>query len=130
MKNVWTNGCFDIVHLGHLALFQYAKSLGDNLIVGVDCDARVKQRKGSHRPIHSQEQRIEFLKHIKHIDKILLFDSNLSLKEHIKNNNIDTIVVGDDYKDQEVIGSELVNTVKFFPKLSNFSTSLIHESIR
>ena len=65
MINVWTNGCFDVLHRGHIELFKYAKSLGDKLIVGVDSDDKVKKDKGKDRPINNLEDRTEMLLSIK-----------------------------------------------------------------
>ena len=58
MKTVWTNGCFDVLHRGHIELFKYAKSLGDYLVVGIDTDERVKASKGSSRPFNTLEDRM------------------------------------------------------------------------
>jgi len=129
MKNIWTNGCFDIIHVGHIALFEYAKSLGDKLYVGLDSDHRVSTMKGSNRPINNQNDRAKLLHSIKYIDSVLVFDSNYELEEHIKKLHIDTIVVGDDYKDKLVIGSQYVNNVLFFSKISNKSSSIILDKL-
>ena len=75
MKKVWINGCFDVLHRGHIELFRYAKSLGDYLIIGIDTDARVKHLKGSSRPINNQDDRKFFLESIKFIDKVVVFDN-------------------------------------------------------
>ena len=123
MKNIWINGCFDIVHIGHIELFKYAKSLGNKLVVGIDTDDRVKTLKGPSRPINNQENRKKFLESIRYIDKVIIFDSPDSLVSEIKKNDIDSIVVGDDYRNKQVIGSEYVNKVIFFPKIPNLSTS-------
>jgi D-beta-D-heptose 7-phosphate kinase/D-beta-D-heptose 1-phosphate adenosyltransferase len=128
MTNIWTNGCFDILHIGHLELFKYAKSLGHTLVVGIDGDSRVKELKGSSRPINNQLFRKSLLESIKYIDRVVVFDTDKELKDHIKNLLIDTIVVGDDYKNKTVIGSEHANVI-FFPKIPNLSSSLIYESI-
>jgi len=74
-KIVWTNGCFDILHRGHIELFKYAKSLGDTLLVGVDSDFKVKQDKGEDRPFNNEEDRIELLNSIRYIDKVFLFNT-------------------------------------------------------
>jgi D-beta-D-heptose 7-phosphate kinase/D-beta-D-heptose 1-phosphate adenosyltransferase len=128
MTNIWTNGCFDILHIGHLELFKYAKSLGHTLVVGIDGDSRVKELKGSSRPINNQLFRKSLLESIKYIDRVVVFDTDKELKDHIKNLLIDTIVVGDDYKNKTVIGSEHANVI-FFPKIPNLSSSFIYESI-
>ena len=68
---IWTNGCFDILHRGHIELFKYARSLGNEVTVGVDSDRKVMQDKGLYRPINNLEDRIEMLKSIRYIDKIV-----------------------------------------------------------
>lgn len=124
MKNIWTNGCFDILHLGHIELFKFAKSIGDNLIVGIDSDQRVKSLKGKNRPFNNALYRKTFLESIKHIDKVVIFDTDKDLIEYIKKFDIEKIVVGDDYKNKKVIGSDLASVI-FFPKIPNISTSQI-----
>jgi D-beta-D-heptose 7-phosphate kinase/D-beta-D-heptose 1-phosphate adenosyltransferase len=125
MKKIWTNGCFDIVHIGHIKLFEFAKSLGDILYVGIDDDNRIKQNKGYNRPINHQLIRKEFLSNIKNISDVFIFSNNDELKNLIKVLNIDTIVVGEDYKDKYVVGSEYCNNIIFFPKMYQISTSKI-----
>lgn len=125
MKNIWTNGCYDILHLGHIRLFEYAKSLGNKLIVGIDSDDRVKHFKGPTRPINSENIRKEILESIKYIDEVYIFDSDSSLCDLVIKHNIDSIVIGDDYKNKNVVGSHLVKDVIFFPKLPLLSTSRI-----
>jgi D-beta-D-heptose 7-phosphate kinase/D-beta-D-heptose 1-phosphate adenosyltransferase len=125
MKHVWTNGCFDILHLGHIKLFQYAKSIGDKLIVGIDSDDRIRKNKGNNRPINSEKNRLDFLSSIKFIDKIVIFDNDEELCNELIKNNIDTIVIGDEYKYKKVIGKDIVNHVLFFPKLYDLSTTKI-----
>lgn len=129
MKNIWTNGCFDILHVGHIRLFEFAKSIGDALYVGLDDDLRVKLHKGEYRPINNQVIRKEMLMSIKFINKVSIFSYDEELEELIKKYNIDTIVVGDDYKNKKVIGSQLVRSVIFFPKINNISTTLLLKNI-
>lgn len=127
MKNIWTNGCFDIVHIGHIRLFEYAKSLGDHLYVGIDSDKRIKEYKGSNRPFNNQNDRKSFLASIKFIQHVEIFESDTELECLIKKHNIDTIVVGDDYKDKAVVGSQFARSTVFFSKVPGFSSSLIYE---
>ena len=90
MKNVWVNGCFDIVHLGHIRLLNYAKSLGDFLFVGIDGGSRVRKNKGFHRPINNQDFRKEFLSSLRAVDKVDIFNSDDQLENLINgysNNN-------------------------------------------
>ena len=127
--NIWTNGCYDILHLGHIKLFEFAKSLGNKLYVGIDSDHRISLNKGPERPINNQEDRKYVLSSIKFIDSVYVFDSDIALENLLLSNNIDTIVVGDDYMDKPVVGSSLVQNVIFFPRINNLSTSKIYESI-
>jgi len=129
-RTIWTNGCFDILHIGHIKLFEYAKSLGDKLIVGIDGDERVKLLKGSNRPINNEQNRKMLLESIKYIDSVYIFNSDDALRGLIKNNDVDTIVVGDDYRDKTVIGSEHSRATILFPKISSVSTSSILLSIK
>lgn len=127
--NIWTNGCFDILHIGHIKLFEYAKSLGDKLFVGIDSDSRIKQAKGNSRPINTAENRRSILLSIRYIDQVEIFDSDAELRSLLIQNHIDTMVIGDDYKYRNVIGSDLVRSVRFFNRIPDISTSLIYDSI-
>lgn len=125
MKIVWANGCFDVLHVGHIELFKYARAQGDYLIVGIDSDKRVKELKGDSRPFNNQYDRVKMLRSIRYIDEVVMFDSEEELRESIKKYNIHTMVLGDDYKDKEVIGSENAIKIQFFPKLDGYSTTNI-----
>ena len=81
---VWTNGCFDILHRGHIELFRYAKSIGNELIIGIDTDEKVKLDKGKDRPINNLQDRIFMLQSIKYIDKVVPFDSTEDLRKTIR----------------------------------------------
>jgi D-beta-D-heptose 7-phosphate kinase/D-beta-D-heptose 1-phosphate adenosyltransferase len=129
-RTIWTNGCFDILHIGHIKLFEYARSLGDKLIVGIDGDERVKLLKGINRPINNEQNRKMLLESIKYIDGVYIFNSDDQLRGLIKNNDVHTIVVGDDYKTKIVIGSEYSTETIFFPKISSVSTSNILLSMK
>ena len=128
LKNIWTNGCYDILHIGHIRLFEFAKSLGGKLIVGIDADNRIKKSKGNNRPINNQEFRKEILQAVKFIDEVYIFYTDDELCNLIKQNNIDTIVVGSDYKYKNVVGSQFSKETLFFPKTIDISTSKIYES--
>lgn len=125
MKNIWVNGCFDILHVGHIRLLKYAKSLGDRLIVGIDSDARVSEMKGLNRPINSHIYRKEMLLSIKWVDDVVVFDSEISLIKAIKNHSISVMVVGDDYVNKKVIGSEYVESLIYFSRIPNISTTIL-----
>lgn len=125
MKVIWTNGCFDILHRGHIELFKYAKSLGDYLVVGIDTDERVKASKGPKRPFNNIEDRIAMLESIKYIDEIYVFDTNSDLDSQVLLSGAEVIVVGSDYKNKKVIGSKHTQEVKFFDRIKGYSTTKI-----
>ena len=83
-KIIWTNGCFDILHVGHIELFKYAKHLGSKLYVGIDSDEKVKRDKGDDRPFNKLSDRIRVLESIKYIDKVVSFDSTEGLENLVQ----------------------------------------------
>ncbi len=123
IMKVWTNGCFDILHRGHIELFKYAKSLGDQLIVGLDSDSKVKQDKGTNRPFNTFEDRREVLLSIKYIDDVWYFNSRNGLVELIKEYEPNILVVGSDWKGKDVVGDDIVDDVRFFDRVGNYSTT-------
>ena len=124
---VWTNGCFDILHRGHIELFKYAKSLGDELVVGVDTDEKVKKDKSEDRPINNLQDRIYMLQSIKYIDKVISFDSTEDLRKTIRWYKPDIMVIGSDWKGKDVIGQEFAGKLVFFDRIKDYSTTLIIE---
>lgn len=126
-RHIWVNGCFDILHRGHIELFKYAKSLGDRLIVGIDGDKRIKSAKGNDRPINCLEDRIEILKSIKYIDDVVHFDSDEALDKAVLLSGADIMVVGSDYIGKRVIGSQHTKEIKFFNRIGKYSTTNIVE---
>jgi len=122
MKKVWINGCFDVLHYGHFKLIDYAKSLGD-LMIGIDSDERIRQMKGNDRPFHTQEQRVFNLMQIRGIDKIVVFDSDDSLRKHLETYKPDIFVIGDDYMYKPIIGGNHAKEIKFFNRIDGLSTT-------
>ncbi len=96
MNKVWINGCFDIVHSGHLYLFSLAKSLGE-VYVGIDSDERIKKAKGDGRPIFPLSERILLLSSLKFIDHVCSFDSDNELINCIMSVSPDFMLVGEEY---------------------------------
>jgi D-beta-D-heptose 7-phosphate kinase/D-beta-D-heptose 1-phosphate adenosyltransferase len=129
MKIVFTNGCFDILHLGHIEMFKYAKSLGDKVVVGIDSDERVKEKKGNLRPINTSEIRKEMLLALRYVDAVYVFENDNQLKSLVKKFEPDIMIVGSDWKDKKVIGSEYAKEVRFFERIQEFSTTKTIESI-
>jgi D-beta-D-heptose 7-phosphate kinase/D-beta-D-heptose 1-phosphate adenosyltransferase len=126
---IWSNGCFDLFHYGHLKLLEFASQQGEELFVGIDSDYKIKQKKGNNRPIIPQEQRIEIIKNLKFVNKVFVYDSNEELENTIRLVKPDRIVIGDDYKYQDVVGEKYAKEIIFFPKLDGISTSLIENKI-
>ena len=124
-KTIWTNGCFDILHRGHIELFRYAKSLGDYLVVGIDEDERVKQSKGDTRPINTVDDRRTVLESIRYIDEVVTFSKDSELEKCVLNSGASIMVIGSDYRGKRVIGSQYVDEVKFFNRLFEYSTTKI-----
>ncbi len=127
MKKVWINGCFDILHRGHIELFKFAKKAGDHLVVGIDSDSRVKQLKGESRPINNQEDRKFFLESIRYVDEVTIFGSEQQLIENIGRLQPDVMIVGSDYRNKRVIGSENAKKLIFFDRIGDYSTTNILE---
>ena len=128
MKLIFANGCFDILHRGHVELFKYAKSLGNKLIVGIDSDEKVKKDKGPSRPFNCLEDRITVLKAIKYIDEVISFSTRQELENIIKSLNPDVLMVGSDWKGKEVVGDIFAKEVKFFDRIGDYSTTKILEN--
>ena len=124
---VWTNGCFDILHRGHIELLKFCKSLGDVVIVGLNSDKSVKSLKGVKRPLVNQEDRKLILESIKYVDKVLIFNEATPYNI-IKSVKPDFIVKGGDYKPEEVVGNDLCKVV-IFDYVDGYSTSKILQYI-
>lgn len=129
MKRVFVNGTFDILHTGHLKLLNYAKSLGDYVIVAIDTDERVKEKKGLTRPIHNQDERRFFLNMLKPVDQVEIFSSDNELEELIKGFNPDIMIVGSDWKDKPIIGSQYAKQLIFFGRVGDYATTKTIQSI-
>ncbi len=130
---VFTNGCFDILHLGHLDYLFKASKLGDKLIVGVNTDKSIQRIKGENRPIQNESSRASILAALSCVDAVVLFqeDTPKQLIELIQPN---TLVKGADYKIEDIVGSDFViangGSVETIPFLKGYSTSHIINSIK
>ena len=122
-KIIWTNGCFDILHKGHIELLRYAKSIGDKLIVGIDSDERVKLDKGEDRPINNLSDRMHILSAVKYVDMVLPFNSTEELEIKIKYWSPTVMVIGSDWKNKKVVGQEYAGKVDFFDRIEGYSTT-------
>jgi len=122
-KSVFVNGTFDILHLGHLALLNYAKSLGDTLFVAIDSDERIKLLKGPTRPIYDAFQRKTMLLNLKAVDEVEVFSSNEELELWIKQIKPSIMVVGSDWRNKTVIGSQYAKRLEFFERINDYSST-------
>lgn len=120
-KLVFTNGCFDLLHQGHIYLLTEAAKYG-RLIVGLNSDASVKRLKGPERPIWNQYKRRMMLQELDFIYKIIIFEENTPLKL-IDSWQPDIIVKGDEYKREEVVGYHIVKQVITIPMYKDYSTT-------
>ena len=124
MKKIFTNGCFDVLHRGHLELFEYAKSLG-YLYVGVDSDEKVRRNKGGDRPFNTLDDRVKMLESLRFVDEVRSFDSKKGLKDLIKEIEPDIMVIGSDWRGKKVVGEQYATKLQFFERINGYSTTNI-----
>jgi len=127
-KIVFTNGCFDIIHIGHVRYLKQAKALGDMLVVGLNSDRSVSRIKPN-RPINSQDHRAEVLSSLDMVDYVTLFDEETPY-ELIKFLQPDKLVKGGDWKKEEIVGSDIAQETYSLPYIEGVSTSEIIERIK
>ena len=128
-KIVFTNGCFDILHVGHVKYLQEAKSFGDILIVGLNSDASVKRLKGESRPVNTQEDRAYILAALEAVDYVVIFDDDTP-QDLIKLVSPDILVKGGDYKGKEVVGTEFAKELRLVDFVDGKSTTKTIEKIQ
>ena len=121
MRVIFTNGCFDIIHRGHLELLKYAKSLGDKLVVGINSDDSVKRLKGEARPINLEDDRKFILESLKYVDEVIIFNEDTPYRL-IKQLIPDIIVKGGDYTPDQVSGNDICK-VEIFDFKDGYSTT-------
>jgi len=122
---VFVNGTFDILHYGHFRLLEAAAELGNKLYVAIDTDERIKEKKGEHRPFHNIMERKEMLESIKWVDNVFAFGSDNELITLIRAIDPDVYVIGSDYKNKPIVGSEYLRNIVFIPRIEKFSTTKI-----
>jgi D-beta-D-heptose 7-phosphate kinase / D-beta-D-heptose 1-phosphate adenosyltransferase len=130
---VWTNGCFDVIHAGHVDYLQFAAAQGDVLVVGLNSDSSVRRLKGPGRPISSQEHRARVLSALQVVDYVAIFNESTP-ERPIKAVRPDVLVKGEDWRDKGVVGAEFVASyggrVVLAPLVKGLSTTTIVEQIR
>ena len=122
MKTIFVNGTFDILHPGHVQLLNYARSLGDSLIVAIDSDRRVRELKGKDRPINSEDDRKFMLENLCSVDSVWLFDSDQELEDICRLYN-PVMVKGSDYRDRAIVGQQYCKEIVFYDRIEPYSTT-------
>ena len=118
------NGSFDIIHLGHIRLLQYAKSFPNAYVyVLTDTDRRIKELKGKDRPINTEYERVSLLAELKSVDRVDVFDTDEELVNLIRDYKPDIMIKGSDYKGKPIIGAEFCKEIKFYDRLEKYSTT-------
>lgn len=121
---VFTNGCFDVLHRGHIEYLKASRKLGTRLIVGLNSDASVRRLKGRSRPINNQEDRKAMLLALRFVDQVEIFEEDTPL-ELIKYINPDVITKGGDYQPENVVGFNLVSKTVILPFIDGHSSTRI-----
>ena len=128
-QRIVVNGTFDILHRGHIELLNYAKSLGDYLLVLIDSDERVKSLKGNTRPINSINDRKFMLNNLKAVDYVMSFNSDKHLEEMLEIYHADIMVKGSDYRDKPIVGARFCKEIIFVDIVDGYSTTNIIQRI-
>ena len=132
-KIVFTNGCFDILHRGHIEYLAQARDKGDVLVIGLNTDASVRRLKGANRPVNPQEARAMVLASLFFVDAVVFFDDDTPY-ELIKTIQPDVLIKGADYKAKNIVGYDIVTakggTVETIELIEGFSTTGVIERMR
>jgi rfaE bifunctional protein nucleotidyltransferase chain/domain len=128
MKVGFVNGCFDILHVGHVKLLSFAKTKCDYLIVAIDSDERVASLKGQDRPFNKLNDRASMLTAIRYVDEVRSFVTVSELESTIESIHPDVMIVGSDYENKKVIGAEFAKELLFFRRIDGYSTTKILEN--
>ena len=128
MKKGFINGCFDILHLGHIQLFRFARTKCDYLIVALDSDERVASLKGPERPYNCLEDRMAMVRALKGVDEVRSFSTASELEKLVKGIDPDIMVVGAEYENKKVVGGEYAKELVFFRRIDGYSTTNILEN--
>ena len=128
MRKGFINGCFDILHLGHIQLFRFARTKCDYLIVALDSDERVASLKGPERPYNCLEDRMAMVRALKGVDEVRSFSTASELENLVKGIDPDIMVVGAEYENKKVVGGEYAKELVFFRRIDGYSTTNILEN--
>ena len=128
MKTIFVNGTFDILHPGHVQLLNYARSLGDSLIVAIDSDQRVRELKGDNRPINSEDDRKLMLESLRSIDSVWIFNNDQELEDICRLYN-PVMVKGSDYQGKRIVGQQYCKEIVFYDRIEPYSTTQVIQDI-
>ncbi len=130
---VFTNGCFDLLHYGHIYYLAAAKELGNRLVVALNTDASVQELKGQHRPIKDQKNRLHLMASLQMVDLVVLFGEPTPL-ELIQQLSPNILVKGGDWRPSQIVGSDYVlskgGTVQSLPFIEGYSTTVLEQKIK
>ena len=130
MTRIVVNGCFDILHIGHLNLLRYAKSYPNSYVyVLIDSDRRIRKIKGKLRPIHNEYERCSLLFNLKSVDRVDVFDTEEEFVVLVEKFKPDIMIKGDDYKHKTILGEEYCKEIIFYPRMEKYSTTNVIERI-
>jgi rfaE bifunctional protein nucleotidyltransferase chain/domain len=127
MKTLLLTGCFDVVHIGHIKLIQFAKTISECVIVAIDADDKIKKDKGETRPFNNQRDRQEFLEAIKGVDKVHIFFDEEDLERICKEIKPNYRLVGSDWRNKNIVGQKYCNEIIYFDRIPGHSTTRILE---
>ena len=123
MKKIIVNGTFDILHRGHIMMLEYARSLGDELLVCIDTDRRIRELKGPTRPINTEADRVFMLESLRCVSSVAVFDDVDDLIDQIKQYKPAIMVKGSDYQGRSVVGEAFVPQVIYYDRIQQYSTT-------
>ncbi len=126
MKKVLLTGALDVLHIGHIRMLRFAKELAgkDGIVfVAIDTDQKIKKEKGGNRPHNKLTDRMEVLSSIEYVDNVVSFDSKEELEEICRIFQPDIRVIGSDWKDKEIVGSQYCKEIIFFDRIEGYSTT-------
>ena len=130
MVKVLVNGCFDVLHCGHVKLLEFASQIPFSYVyVLLDSDQRISESKGQGRPLYTEHERCYLLKSLRFVDQVEIFHSDQDLINKIQAYKPDIMVKGSDYKDKPIIGREYCKEILFYDRISQHSTTKTIQSI-
>ena len=128
MKKGFINGCFDVLHVGHIEMIRYARSRCDYLMVALDTDERVASAKGPERPFNTLKDRITMMRALRGVDEVRCFSTDEELSGLVEIFSPDFMFVGSDWRDKKIIGGEYAKELIYFGRIDGYSTTKILEN--